>query len=53
MKAYGYSRADKRECKYGCCTFKAGKYRSCRELIDKTARKSARFEANKEIQKSM
>ena len=28
MKAYGHSRKDKIECKYGCCTYKSGKKKS-------------------------
>ena len=48
MKAYGHSRRDKLECKYGCCTFKSGKERSCRHVVDRTKRKAARQEMKKE-----
>lgn len=53
MKAYGHSRKDKQECKYGCCTSKSGKDKSCREVVDKANRKTARQEAFKEIEKSL
>lgn len=42
MKAYGHSRKDKLECKYGCCTYKSGKDRSCRKVVDRANRKTAR-----------
>ena len=42
MKAYGHSRRDKLECRYGCCTGKSGKAKNCRELVDKSRRKTAR-----------
>jgi hypothetical protein len=47
MKAYGHSRKDKLECKYGCCTFKSGPKRSCREVVDRNNRKTARQEVKK------
>ena len=42
MKAYGHSRSDKLECKYGCCTGKSGKQKNCRAVVDKAKRKTAR-----------
>lgn len=42
MKAYGHSRKDKLECKYGCCTLKSGKAKNCRKVVDKANRKAAR-----------
>ena len=42
MKAYGHSRRDKLECKYGCCTLKSGAKKSCRKVVDRTKRKAAR-----------
>lgn len=48
MKAYGHSRKDKLECKYGCCTFKSGPKRKCRKAVDRANRKSARQAAKKE-----
>lgn len=42
MKAYGHNRRDKLECKCGCCTGKSGKDRSCRTVVDRANRKSAR-----------
>lgn len=42
MKAYGHSRSDKIECRYGCCTTKSGKAKNCRTLVDRANRKSAR-----------
>lgn len=42
MKAYGHSRRDKLECKYGCCTGKSGAKKGCRKAVDKTNRKTAR-----------
>lgn len=42
MKAYGHSRKDKEECRYGCCTTKSGKDRTCRSKVDRANRKSAR-----------
>lgn len=53
MKAYGHSRKDKQECKYGCCTTKSGKEKNCREVVDKTKRKAARQEGFKEIKHIM
>lgn len=49
MKAYGHSRHDKLQCKYGCCTYKSGKHKSCREIVDRANRKTARQESNKLI----
>lgn len=46
MKPYGHSRRDKLECKYGCCTGKSGKEKACREVVDKSKRKSARQAAD-------
>lgn len=48
MKPYGHSRKDKMECKYGCCTFKSGKMRNCREVVDRSNKKTARQEQTKE-----
>ena len=42
MKAYGHSRKDKLECKYGCCTGKSGKKKNCRAVVDKAKRKTGR-----------
>ena len=42
MKAYGHSRRDKLECRYGCCTDKSGKNLGCRKKVDRTNRKTAR-----------
>jgi hypothetical protein len=42
MKAYGHSRRDKLECKYGCCTTKSGVKKNCRVLVDRARRKAAR-----------
>jgi len=42
MKPYGHSRKDKLECKWGCCTFKSGKYHPWRKIVDKTNKKTAR-----------
>jgi len=44
MKAYGHSRRDKLECKYGCCTYKSGAKKGCRKVVDRTKRKAARRE---------
>lgn len=44
MKPYGHSRRDKLECRYGCCTFKSGKYVKCRKVVDRANRKTARQE---------
>ena len=49
MKAYGFNRRDKLECKYGCCTFTAGKNRNCRIDSDREARKAARSDAKKYV----
>lgn len=49
MKAYGHSRHDKIECKYGCCTLKSGKAKNCRSLVDRANRKTARQSGVKEI----
>ena len=42
MKPYGYTRKDKLECEYGCCTFKGGRHKKCRKIIDRIKRKTAR-----------
>jgi hypothetical protein len=42
MKAYGHSRKDKLECKYGCCTMKSGPKKNCRHIVDRANRKTAR-----------
>lgn len=42
MKAYGHSRRDKLECKYGCCTGKSGSKKGCQAVVDRSKRKSAR-----------
>lgn len=49
MKAYGHSRSDKLECKYGCCTSKSGKAKNCRGVVDRANRKTARQSGIKEI----
>lgn len=49
MKAYGHSRRDKIECKYGCCTMKSGKAKNCRSVVDRANRKTARQSGIKEI----
>lgn len=49
MKAYGHSRRDKRECKYGCCTGDSGKKKNCREIVDRAKRKVARRVDTKEL----
>lgn len=49
MKPYGHSRKDKQECQYGCCTFKSGKEKNCRAVVDKNNRKTARQNAKKLI----
>jgi hypothetical protein len=44
MKAYGFRRADKLQCKFGCCTrWKGNKYSSCRKISKRRARKAARL----------
>ena len=50
MKAYGHSRRDKLECKYGCCTTKSGAKCNARQVVDKTNRKTARQEGQKQAQ---
>lgn len=47
MKAYGHSRRDKLECRYGCCGGKSVAKRSCRKVVDRANRKSARQEYKK------
>ena len=49
MKAYGHSRNDKLECKYGCCTTKSGPKKNCRNIVDRANRKTARQMFNIEI----
>lgn len=49
MKAYGHSRRDKIECKYGCCTTKSGPKKNCRAVVDKSNRKTARQSAKLSI----
>lgn len=49
MKAYGHSRHDKIECKYGCCTTKSGKAKNCRSVVDRANRKTSRQSGVKEI----
>lgn len=49
MKAYGHSRKDKLECKYGCCTGKSGPDRNCRKVVDRANRKTARQEAKRNV----
>jgi hypothetical protein len=48
MKAYGHTRRDKLECKYGCCTFKSGKEKNCREVVDRSKAKKIRQSFKKE-----
>jgi len=50
MKAYGHSRKDKMECKFGCCTGKSGKMKNCRGTVDRANRKTARQEMQRESQ---
>lgn len=49
MKAYGHSRSDKIECRYGCCTTKSGKAKNCRTVVDRANRKSARQVGDNEV----
>jgi hypothetical protein len=49
MKAYGHSRRDKIECKYGCCTMKSGKAKNCRAVVDRANRKTARQSGIKDV----
>ena len=44
MRAYGHSRRDKLECRWGCCGGKSQKDRSCRKAVDRANRKTARQE---------
>jgi hypothetical protein len=53
MKAYGHSRKDKLECKYGCCTMKSGKLKNCRHIVDRANRKTARQIGNINIQEAL
>lgn len=51
MKAYGFSRKDKLECEYGCCTMKKGnpncnKKNVLRQRARKTARREGKAEAS-------
>jgi hypothetical protein len=48
MKAYGHSRRDKFECKYGCCTGKSGKHLNARNKVDRANRKTERQQAKKD-----
>ncbi len=49
MKAYGFSRDDKQECKYGCCCVTKGN-RHCnkKNVLRQRARKTARREGKVE-----
>lgn len=49
MKAYGHSRQDKIECRYGCCTTKSGKAKNCRGVVDRANRKTARQSGVKDV----
>lgn len=50
MKAYGYSRRTKLECKYGCCVDpKGGKFLNARKVNDRRARKTARQDGRREV----
>ena len=49
MKAYGHSRHDKIECRYGCCTTKSGKAKNCRGVVDRANRKTARQDGMKAV----
>lgn len=42
MKAYGHSRRDKLECKFGCCNGKSGSQKNYRHIVDRANRKTAR-----------
>ena len=50
MKAYGHTRRDKLECKYGCCTGKSGKKKGCRMIVDRARRKKARQQGKSPIE---
>jgi hypothetical protein len=49
MKAYGHSRKDKQECKYGCCGTKSLPFLNCRKRNDRANKKAARFAIKKDI----
>lgn len=49
MKAYGHSRKDMQRCRYGCCGFNSVKQKDCRDVVDKSKRKSARQEGQNEV----
>lgn len=49
MRAYGHSRRDKLECGYGCCTTKSGPMKGCRKVNDRSHRKAARQEGNRQV----
>lgn len=53
MHPYGHSRKDKLECQYGCCSFKSGKDKNCRNVVDKANRKTARQEQKKEVKNEL
>ena len=53
MKAYGHSRRDKLTCKFGCCVGKSGKFRNCRDSVDRSNRKTSRQSFKKEIFESI
>ena len=42
MKAYGHSRRDKIECKFGCCGTNSLPFKHCRKIVDRANRKTAR-----------
>lgn len=42
MKAYGHSRRDKLECKFGCCGGDSLKFKNCHQVNDHANKKSAR-----------
>ena len=43
MKAYGYHRAPKQECPWGCCTTRdGGRERDARKANDRAAKKNGR-----------
>jgi len=50
MKAYGHSRRDKLECRFGCCAGKSHPKRNARKTVDRANRKTARQEMKNDCQ---
>ncbi len=50
MKPYGHSRKDAYEC---FCCGKTGKHKDCRELVDRSNRKTARQEGKKQVKRGL